>query len=205
MQSQRCRASTVSSRCAESLRRQRASPPAISTCEGRRRRNVLSAWNVVSSSSATGLSPVVHPPSRPTDLQSPQRTSVETCQQTRHGEHVVENRSLKLKGERDHHAGRPSCNGHGLNPPRTLPVSRPVIHAHRGEHHRSGRAGLPTPSIGAWDIGSACELEGVIPQDQYCLPCAWERQERATSVRFVRMNYFGPTTHTTSLELPNSL
>ena len=24
-------------------------------------------------------------------------------------------------------------------------------------------AGLPTPSIGAWDIGSACELEGVIP------------------------------------------
>ena len=45
--------------------------PAISTCEGRCRENVLSAWNVVSSSSATGLSPVVHPPSRPTDLQSP--------------------------------------------------------------------------------------------------------------------------------------
>ena len=112
--------------------------PAISTCEGRCRKNVLSAWNVVSSSSATGLSPVVHPPSRPTDLQSPQRTSVETCRQTSHDENVVENWSWKLIQERDHHAGRPSCNGHGLNPPRTLPVSRPVIHAHRGEHHRNG-------------------------------------------------------------------
>ena len=112
--------------------------PAISTCEGRCRRNVLSAWNVVSSSSATGLSPVVHPPSRPTDLQSPQRTSVETCRQTSHDENVVENWSWRLIQERDHHAGRPSCNGHGLDPPRTLPVSRPVIHAHRGEHHRNG-------------------------------------------------------------------
>ena len=112
--------------------------PAISTYEGRCRKNVLSAWNVVSSSSATGLSPVVHPPSRPTDLQSPQRTSVETCRQTSHDENVVENWSWRLIQERDHHAGRPSCNGHGLNPPRTLPVSHPVIHAHRGEHHRSG-------------------------------------------------------------------
>ena len=110
----------------------------ISTCEGRRRTNVLGAWNVVPLSSATGLSPVVHPPSRPTDLQSPQRTSVETCRQTSHDENVVDNWSLRLKQERDHHAGRPSCNGHGLNPPITLPVSRPVIHAHRGEHHRSG-------------------------------------------------------------------
>ena len=120
--------------CATSERRRQS----ISTCEGRRRTNVLSAWNVVPSSAATGLSPVVHPPSRPMDLQSPQRTSFETCQQTSHDENVVENWSLRLKQERDHHAGRPSCNGHGLNPPRTLPVSRPVIHAHRGEHHRSG-------------------------------------------------------------------
>ena len=112
--------------CAASERRRQS----ISTCEGRCRTNVLSAWNVVPSSAATGLSPVVHPPSRPMDLQSPQRTSVETCLQTRHGEHVVENWSLRLKRERDRHAGRPSCNGHGLDPPRTLaefPSSSPEI------------------------------------------------------------------------------
>ena len=120
--------------CAASERRR----PSISTCEGRRRTNVLSAQNVVPSSAATGLSPVVHPPSRPMDLQSPQRASFETCQQTSHDENVVDNWSWRLIQERDHHAGRPSCNGHGLNPPRTLPVSRPVIHAHRGEHHRNG-------------------------------------------------------------------
>ena len=79
--------------CATSERRRQS----ISTCEGRRRTNVLSAWNVVPSSAATGLSPVVHPPSRLMDLQSPQRASVETCRQTSHGEHVVENWSLRLK------------------------------------------------------------------------------------------------------------
>ena len=86
----------------------------------------------------------MHPPSRPTDLQSPQRTSVETCRQTSHDENVVENWSWRLIQERDHHTGRPSCNGHGLNPPRTLPVSRPVIHAHRGEHHR--KDGMAEPA-----------------------------------------------------------
>ena len=60
--------------CAASERRRQS----IGTLEGRGRTNVLSAWNVVPSSAATGLSPVVHPPSRPIDLQSPQRTSVET-------------------------------------------------------------------------------------------------------------------------------
>ena len=120
--------------CAASERRRQS----IITCEGRRRTNVLSAWNVVPSSAATGLSPAVHSPSRTMDLQSPQRTSVETCRQTSHGEHVVENRSLRLREERDHHAGRPSCDGHGLIRPMPLPVTRPVIHAHRGEHHRSG-------------------------------------------------------------------
>ena len=71
----------------------------------------------------------MHPPLRLMDLQSPQRASVETCRQTRHGEHVVENWSLRLKGERVRHAGRLSCYGHGLIRPRSLPVSRPVIHA----------------------------------------------------------------------------
>ena len=120
--------------CAASERRRQS----IITCERRRRTNVLSAWNVVPSSAATGLSPAVHSPSRTMDLQSPQRTSVETCRQTSHGEHDVENRSLRLREERDHHAGRPSCDGHGLIRPMPLPVTRPVIHAHRGEHHRSG-------------------------------------------------------------------
>eukprot|EP00966_Prymnesium_polylepis_P127052 2938127-Prymnesium_polylepis.1 len=59
------------------------------------------------------------------DLQSPQRTSLETCRQTRHGEYVVENWSLRLKEERDRYARRPSCSGHGLIRPRPLPVSRP--------------------------------------------------------------------------------
>ena len=113
--------------CAASERHRQS----ISTCEGRCRTNVPSARIVVPSSAATGLSPVVHPPSRPMDLKSPHRASVETCWQTRHGEHVAENWSLRLKEERVRHAGRPSCYGNDLIRPRSLSVSRHMIHAHR--------------------------------------------------------------------------
>ena len=116
-------------------------------------------------------------------------------------ENVVENWSLRLTQERDRHAGRPSCNGHGLNPPRTLPVSRPVIHAHHGEHQPSSSVWLSRPADAQHrrlEHRLGLRAGGGHPQDQYRLPCAWERQERPASVRFVRMNYFGPTTHTTS-------
>jgi len=89
--------------CAASERRRQS----IITCERRRRTNVLSAWNVVPSSAATGLSPAVHSPSRTMDLQSPQRTSVETCRQTSHGEHDVESsREPELEAQR---GARSSC------------------------------------------------------------------------------------------------